>query len=252
MYEKKVDDLEFQITKYVYELFHDCNLMPDYSFSTKNLLKMEKGKQVGEFGVSEIIESISKVSNNLYKYEVDFFEPSLYSFFQYENSSGLKYNMFLQDLLITLQKQYSNLDKDISLLIEKTNRIDPTFTLIHGDLHYGNIVKIDNELLLIDWEYFSTGDPQLEISHFLLHYAVHKCLKPEWLFELCKRVGAQKYSFEFDFDIVIYFYIPFLSLVFYDAVHKNKISNNKFDKDKLLSYLNYFNQNLPLNIERNL
>jgi hypothetical protein len=68
-------------------------------------------------------------------------------------------------------------------------------TLIHGDLHLGNMVfdagNEEQEPILLDWQFFGSGDPALDVAYFfLMSLAPDPLLEERLLHSYCDAVHA--------------------------------------------------------------
>lgn len=74
-------------------------------------------------------------------------------------------------------------EKNLCLLNTSNNK-----TLIHGDLIFENIMKYNEKIVFIDWEYLAIGNPMIDISYFLysIHFFKYSCKEISFK-ELCEK-----------------------------------------------------------------
>ena len=110
-------------------------------------------------------------------------------------------------------------------LLKMINDIPDTNTIIHGDFHIKNIMKLKNESLLIDMETISIGHPILELACSYSIYEGFECLDPK---NPEKFLGIpQKQCREF-FDLTLKYY--------FDNLGEKEIDNIK-NKIKIICYM---------------
>lgn len=110
-------------------------------------------------------------------------------------------------------------------LLKMINDIPDTNTIIHGDFHIKNIMKLKNESLLIDMETISIGHPILELACSYSIYEGFECLDPK---NPEKFLGIpQKQCREF-FDLTLKYY--------FDNLEEKEIDNIK-NKIKIICYM---------------
>ncbi len=110
-------------------------------------------------------------------------------------------------------------------LLKMINDIPDTNTIIHGDFHIKNIMKLKNESLLIDMETISIGHPILELACSYSIYEGFECLdpkNPEKFFDI-----PQKQCRGF-FDLTLKYY--------FDNLEEKEIDNIK-NKIKIICYM---------------
>lgn len=64
----------------------------------------------------------------------------------------------------------------INLLKQSTDIISIKPCLIHGDINQGNILRVDNNVRLIDWSNTRLDNPALDIAQVFLHFGMNQ----EW------------------------------------------------------------------------
>ena len=64
-------------------------------------------------------------------------------------------------------------------LIKMTEALPPSNTLVHGDLHTGNVFLLNGEPLFIDADRMSVGDPIVDISGMYLFYVAYAEIDPK-------------------------------------------------------------------------
>lgn len=110
-------------------------------------------------------------------------------------------------------------------LLKMINDIPDTNTIIHGDFHIKNIMKLKNESLLIDMETISIGHPILELACSYSIYEGFECLDPK---NPERFLGIpQKQCREF-FDLTLKYY--------FDNLEEKEIDNIK-NKIKIICYM---------------
>ena len=60
-----------------------------------------------------------------------------------------------------------------------TEALPPSNTLVHGDLHTGNVFLLNGEPLFIDADRMSVGDPIVDISGMYLFYVAYAEVDPK-------------------------------------------------------------------------
>lgn len=238
---KVVGDIEYELTAQIYEMFPEDRLLPKCDFSSANVLIMEKGAQCREFGVEDVASLFAKTSSTLYAIPSKTFSPSLYSFFSPSAfAHDVEYRRCLVRLVQDLSRKHAALRACEECMLDRANAATTEFTLLHGDLHIGNVVEIDGELLLIDWEYCCTGSPNLEFAYFAVHYAMHKKFTAAELESVCRKILNRKYHFGFSVGEILGLYIPLVSALFYDALFEKRLANDRFKADALEANIQYF------------
>lgn len=75
----------------------------------------------------------------------------------------------LADCYIDLIMSASHIPMDVKAqLQEDYNMMEKRTTCLHGDLHFGNLLKSQDQNLWIDWNSFSYGDPYMDICNMEL------------------------------------------------------------------------------------
>ena len=87
------------------------------------------------------------------------------------NNLSLQIKDLLQDVI------FSNLLKFLRHFGKQFKKWKPVngYSLLHGDLHIGNIVKKENNFLLIDFEYLRYGASELEIANLVISSLIYHC-----------------------------------------------------------------------------
>jgi len=123
----------------------------------------------------------------LHKFKNESFTPGIYKYFGPQNLNykvnNQKYIPYIfskfEKLIQSASFQFPNLieDKTFITLLKHLKNMKENFknwkpidgySLLHGDLHIGNIVKRNNNFLLIDFEYLRYGTAELEIANLII------------------------------------------------------------------------------------
>lgn len=93
----------------------------------------------------------------------------------------IKYSAEEQHVLI-LEKVLEIMENNISII--KLSSVDK---VIHADLNTDNMVLFQNEVVFIDWEFLSIGNPMLDLMYFLfrIHYSKY-LLNKITFFKVCE------------------------------------------------------------------
>lgn len=152
------------------------------------------------FSTEKILELLKRLNNSLYQKKSCTFCDSLYKYIDFQTNEN-SYKKHIQHYLNFLISKVS--EKGFKKEIPDLFKIDfePKFySLIHGDLHIGNIVSKNNELLLIDYEYLKYGEIEIEISNLIFSLIKNDCPNFElgiFLYEISKNSFVNLKKLEF-------------------------------------------------------
>ena len=190
-YIKEAKDCEIENLLYLRKLGVD-DLIPNYSICDGKIVYDEETKlPVAALFDVDTFEFIYKdVLNKLYLHKSDKFSSGIYSYINKEYP--LNRTLFYEGAYIEyLKKEFCEIVKKYNVLNEECerfslllgfhnlviNRFDrfsdysvSNYSLLHGDLHTGNILycKNENKYKMIDFEYLRFGMIELEVSNFMI------------------------------------------------------------------------------------
>lgn len=152
-----------------------------------SMLSMTRGTPVdiGSFSIARLFKDCLK---ELHSVKSLGFSPCIYAFYGVGllPFEGERYGAYLKRQVDSLQTAKANstykiinavfsycsyeLSKGIARHRAHLDSLT-SFSLLHGDLHYGNILELNGVYKLIDFEYLMFGPPQVELSFLLFwHY----------------------------------------------------------------------------------
>ncbi len=83
-----------------------------------------------------------------------------------------------------VKRAFRDTDEELKdSLLEKIEKMPAADTLVHGDLHTGNVFLSNNEPMFIDVDRMSVGDPILDISSIYLFYIGFAIIDPDTIKE---------------------------------------------------------------------
>ena len=153
-------------------------------------------------------------------------------------------------------KEYMD-DETFSSLVTFINNIPDKNTMIHGDFHIKNLMKQENELLLIDMDTLSIGNPIFEFGAMYATYVGFSCVNKnnaQEFLEITYDQSSQIWDFIFN-----YYYeektekekeellktikiICYLEVLFIRTKFSNK--NNKYEQQEIDFSIDYLTNNL--------
>ncbi|MGL5521708.1 MAG: phosphotransferase [Metamycoplasmataceae bacterium] len=110
--------------------------------------------------------------------------------------------------------------KKINMILSKMNKTTP----IHGDIWTKNVLKTNNGLFIIDWEYAFLGDKHFELAYIILSFDFNE--EEEELF--LSNYGNYNSDFLENQKILVYYYI-----ILWINAQKNKPFDDKGFIEKL-------------------
>lgn len=167
------------------------SIIPDIKEVSKDRYFVRKGRNLSltDIAPGNFIRLCQNLLVPLYQHTQGKFTPGIYKYFLPSNVDSTvpsdKYLPYVTRKLAKIAKRTINSnysDFDPSTLIWYLKSLRKTekylsiqnwtpsrgFSLLHGDLHTGNIIKRNGKYLLIDFEYLRYGPPELEVSNLLL------------------------------------------------------------------------------------
>ena len=178
---------EIENLKYLMRL--DPKLIPRIKTITNDYYVIERCKEIEEknFGPHNFYNLYLDLLTPLHKFRKENFTPGIYKYFApYNISYEIKNQNYIPHLLDEFEKiiravsnQFPKLLGDATFanlfrLLKNSNarfknwRPFNGYSLLHGDLHIGNIVKRDTHFLLIDFEYLRYGAAELETANLII------------------------------------------------------------------------------------
>lgn len=128
-----------------------------------------------DFSTEKILKLLERLNNSLYLKKSSTFCDSLYKYIDFQTNEN-SYKKHIQHYVNFLISKVSEkgFKKEIPYLFEID--FEPkSYSLIHGDLHIGNIVSKNDEFLLIDYEYLKYGEIEIEISNLIFSIIKNDC-----------------------------------------------------------------------------
>lgn len=144
-----------------------------------NILYMEVGIQESRLKL-DIVNLYDQCLQYIYKFHFNYYSNNIYSFYKIIPCKMDDYREFLLLQLNSLEtfllskmesdllKKYVEIRIDLDKYNEKASPIVNNFTVLHGDLFNGNIVKYKDKYKLIDFEYLLIGRRELELAFLLV------------------------------------------------------------------------------------
>jgi len=178
---------EIDHLKYLMRL--DPKLIPRIKTITKDYYVIEQCKEIEErdFGPPKFYNLYLNLLTPLHKFKKENFTPGIYKYFApYSISHEIKNQNYIPHLLDEFEKiihsvslQFPKLLDDVAFtnlfgFLKNSNahfknwKPFDGYSLLHGDLHIGNIVKRDSHFLLIDFEYLRYGAAELETANLII------------------------------------------------------------------------------------
>lgn len=227
-------------------ILRDCGLshITVPYFIENTTLHMAYGTHV-EAGSLETERLYKECLKDLYSVKASAFTPRIYAFYGANLTPfpDEKYGAYLKRQIDTLQakktvNRYQIINAVFSYceealahgFIKHGAALDSitSFSLLHGDLHYGNILKLKDVYKLIDFEYLMFGPPQVEIA-FLLFWTYISGEEPfpsptllrERVSEICAVTGLNSTVAEQLEDV----FFPVLLFLAADSLTKGKYAD---------------------------
>lgn len=165
------------------------DLIPALEIRSESVYFVEKCRTIEFEDISP--KNVSTIYNNLFLHIYAFkhkrFTKGVYKYFGYNglNSESIS-DSYVLDLMNSLESYIDLFHNKYPLLYEDKVFIDLVsrvrkdgekfarwvpcdgYSLLHGDLHVGNIVKKRNKYLLIDFEFLQYGRPEIEIANLII------------------------------------------------------------------------------------
>lgn len=166
--------------------------------------------------VNENIHLVAKTLKKMHKQKIDStheFNPieELNKYIELVNKNNLKF--------------YDNFEVVKVKIMNKYEKLLPTFefNFCHNDLVCGNIIKLDEKIILIDWEYAGKNDIAFDIASLFSENNVSKETQNKFW---------ENYIIEKDSNIVkrVDFWIDFQNLL-WSIWHINKLGHNDIEVD---------------------
>ncbi len=140
-----------------------------------------------DFAPSNLTQLHQTLFAALHRFKRDSFTPGIYKYFTpYSITYKSRTTDYVPHIVQQLKRILNRMSKVLSQLPSDTtlakllsyieyvgSRLEgwnPStgYSLLHGDLHIGNIVKKNHRFLLIDYEYLRYGAPELELANFIM------------------------------------------------------------------------------------
>lgn len=255
------DPREIENLKYLIRL--DQKLIPGIKTITENYYIIEKCKPIGlkDFAPSNFYKLYFSLLAPLYKFKKVNFTAGIYKYFMPHNLNYvIKNQNYIPYLLNELEKivqsvsfQSPGLLNDISFVnllryLKSNSKYFKNwkplggYSPLHGDLHIGNIVKRNNNYLLVDFEYLRYGATEIEIANLIISSSLYfykrdsnnknlKSLITDYLQVSDEIPSAENDSFRF-------FFLFSLSLFYLSMYLKNDLFNLKTIQ-KIIKWFKY-------------
>ncbi len=140
-------------------------------------------------------------------------------------------------------KTFTTLLKHLKNMTRRLKDWKPTngYSLLHGDLHIGNIVKRNNNFLLIDFEYLRYGAAELEVANLIISCLIwyHKKNYNSDLIQMNSKYFQLYNTLPFlDAETLKLFFIFSLSLFYFSLYLRRKQSELEILQKIIKQYLN--------------
>jgi hypothetical protein len=267
---REVDNL-----KYLMAL--NPRLIPWIKNITDNYYMVERCEEIHEedFCPANFDKLYFNFLGSLYKFRQKDFTSGIYKYFapnslnsKVRNQEYIPYIMAeFEEIIENVSTQVPKLLEDLTFIgllkfLRKNSRYLKNwkpmngYSLLHGDLHIGNIVKRNNNFLLIDFEYLRYGAVELEtanliISALIYYYKQNFNNGKQRLFELSNDyiqvvnklpfLDTVSFQFFFIFSLSLFYLTAFLKKdkVGLESIYKIiKVSDIVRKDQKLLNYFN--------------
>jgi len=183
---------ELKNLKYLLQLAP--SLIPSIEIITDDYYVMEKCEVIEpkDFEPANFYRLYTSLLMPLHKFKRKSFTPGIYKYFApYSLNFEIKEQYYIPYIMNELKKivqdaslQLPELPDDaiftnLVRYLKSTSRHfenwkpDSGYSLLHGDLHAGNIVKKDNNYLLIDFEYLRYGVAELEVANLVISSLIY-------------------------------------------------------------------------------
>ena len=132
---------------------------------------------------SDIVDEIKRYQNIIAAHEVSSNKNVVANCVSDKNKSCSRSSQQQKDLVTNLSHCSRELcerqDDILEELIKVKNRFNRPKTLIHGDANPGNVLKTNDGLKLIDFEYSGMGDPLMDIALFSVYvgFSIDEAMK---------------------------------------------------------------------------
>lgn len=189
--------------------------------------------------VASYIISMNKIDISTIKKYISWNNNTEYLMFLINNLVKVKntFSSYTNKILNELNINKNILDKLKNIELDDTRNL----SLIHGDIHSGNMIEKDNHIYLIDWELATIGDIAYEVAthSILMNYSNEEemILIEKLVFSL----NMNKDTFINDINFYKLFEITrriYLRINKIDKLNKN---NESYDKE-LKEVYNYYNK----------
>lgn len=170
------------------------NLIPPIKVITDDYYVIERCEVIGpeDFKPSNFYRLYTNLLMPLHKFKRKSFTPGIYKYFK---PYSLKHEVKEQHYVLYIMNEFEKIVQGVSVcfsgLLEDvmfTNlvrylksiskhfenwRPKTGYSLLHGDLHIGNIVKKGNNYLLVDFEYLRYGAAELEVANLVISSLIY-------------------------------------------------------------------------------
>lgn len=258
--EKQVEEkVEIENLRYLMNAAPNC--LPAVKLVDDKCYLIERCKTVlpENFNKEELVNVYNLLSKNLYNIKSTGFTPGIYKYLDpCSITQRIESQSYLMHLINALKEYineaealipgfaeetyFRNLFSKVYRFFEQNIDWQPNggYSLLHGDLHIGNLVKKDTEYFLIDYEFLRFGAVELEIANLLISALVlNYASKPE---PNSISVYADEYfetleGLEIGHSVFLYF-CHFSAMLFYFSFYiKNDLTGLKAIT-LILGYLN--------------
>lgn len=184
--------VEIENLKYLIQL--TPSLIPSIRMITDDYYVMEKCEVIEpeDFEPANFYKLYAELLMPLHKFKRKSFTPGIYKYFApYSLKREVKEQHYVPYIMNEFEKivrdvsvRFSGLLEDVMFtnLVKYLKSISKYFenwqpqtgySLLHGDLHIGNIVKKGNNYLLVDFEYLRYGAAELEVANLVISSLIY-------------------------------------------------------------------------------
>lgn len=189
--------------------------------------------------VSSYIISMNKIDISAIKKYISWNNNTEYLMFLINNLVKVKdtFSSYTNKILNELNINKNILDKLKNIELDDTRNL----SLIHGDIHGGNMIEKDNHIYLIDWELATIGDTAYEVAthSILMNYSDEE--ERELINKLVFLLNYDKTKFIDDVNHYKLFEIIRRIYLRINKIDKLISNNESYDKE-LKEVYNYYNK----------
>ena len=252
LFHKKINMREYAALISLQQLGLSHITLPFECLETELVMPFANSISPQKLSLSQIYRDCLK---DLYSIKSDSFSPGVYAFYgsqvipQGSDTYGAYLQRQIQDINNVVEKSQFEVVRSIAKYCRKSLNLGlerhydslnnlSKFSLLHGDLHTGNILVYHNQYKLIDFEFLRFGPRQLELA-FLMSWDYISGEQPfPTTADMAKKTSCIATIFslsEEEEQQIVDVFLPLIILLGIDGVNTNRFANNVAFQKGLLS-----------------